>query len=244
VAGEYLPRRDSADGYVGGGDIPHAIEERVMKFKKSGFTLVEILVGVAVGGLVITGMLASAMSYLKIWEMVSGSANKESFNREAVTRRFLANVLSPLFMGLDNVRGHAGLTFRKLNGSPAIYGDDGVCLYWESVNELPFIGDDKGGMTQCWLVYKVARDGTAAAPDELRLYYRSLPPDKGPSYSGGDGEPNDFIKLLDRCKGVNFGYTSITGNAIAWYSTPLFSNGKDPDLPELVQILVDDNPVT
>ncbi|MDR2371903.1 MAG: prepilin-type N-terminal cleavage/methylation domain-containing protein [Puniceicoccales bacterium] len=208
-----------------------------MKFKKSGFTLIEMLVGIIVAGVALAGMFVATMSYMKIWREVSGSGQNESFNRQTVTRRFLSNELSSLLMGLDKLEGNSSLTFRKLNGSQAIYGDNDVHLYWESSNPLPLIEQDNGGITQCWLVFE---KGRGKAVGELRLYYRSLKSGEAPDFSGGKGNAGQYFTLLEDCEGVDLGYTSIGLPNVRFYSTPLFSNGKDPDLPEVIQISLRD----
>jgi hypothetical protein len=216
-----------------------------MKLKKSSFTLLEMLVGIATAGVVVVGMLTATMSYMKIWQEISGSDQNERFNREIVTSKFLSNELSSILMGLDKLGRNPSLTFRKLNGTKAIYGDEDVCLYWESCNSLPFLEQDKGGITQCWLKSEKQQDPTNAniLPWELRLYYRSLKPGEKPNYSGSEGNTTQYIVLLKNCKGINLGYTSFQSSNIKFFSTPLFSDGKNPDLPEIIQILLDDNPV-
>jgi prepilin-type N-terminal cleavage/methylation domain-containing protein len=190
----YCSRKDSIGENVGGGNIPHAIKKKVRKLEKSGFTLMELLMGIAVGGMAVTGMLVATMSYLKIWEMVSGDEGNENFNREIVTHRFVSNEISMCFMGMDNVDGNPSLTFRKLNGTPAIYDHSEAYLYWESRNEIPFLRHDQGGITQFWLKCETRWNGAGAVvPEELRLYYGSSLPTQKPDYSGGVGAPQTML---------------------------------------------------
>jgi hypothetical protein len=141
-------------------------------------------------------------------------------------------------MGLDKLEGHPSLTFRKLNGSQAIEGDSDVHLYWESFNSLPFVKKDEGGITQCWLVHKEKEK-------ELCIYYHSLKPGESPDFSGGKGDASEYFVLLQQCEGVNFGYTFPQLPKMQYFGAPLFSNGKNPDLPEIVQVLLgNNNPVT
>ncbi|MDR2812497.1 MAG: prepilin-type N-terminal cleavage/methylation domain-containing protein [Puniceicoccales bacterium] len=243
----YRCRRDSMGEHVSGSNISRTIKERIMKIKKSGFTLIEILMGIAIGGVVIGGMFAAVMAYMRIWQEISGVKNNERFNREIVTRNVLSNELSMLLMGLDKLEGNPSLTFRKLNGAPAIYGDEDVYLYWESTSSLTLLEQDNGGITQCWLKFEGKRSGDKdVPPQELRLYYRSLKPGEKPDFSGSAGDAKQYFTLLKECKGINLGYTDFLTKSpdIQYSSTPKFSNGKDPDLPEVIQILVDDNPVT
>ncbi|MDR1907201.1 MAG: prepilin-type N-terminal cleavage/methylation domain-containing protein [Puniceicoccales bacterium] len=222
----------------------YSIESKVMDFKKNSFTLIEMLMGIAIGGIALVGMFSATMSYMKIWKIISAEENNENFNREVVTRRLLSNELSTLLLGLDRLEGNQSLTFRKLNGTQAIYGADDVYLYWESPNQLPFLEEDKGGITQCWLKF----EGTVSSrtknepPRELRLYYRSLKPGDRSDFSGGKGAEKYFT-LLKKCKGINFGYTDFLTKTpdIQYFSTPKFSDGANPDLPEVIQILLADD---
>jgi prepilin-type N-terminal cleavage/methylation domain-containing protein len=209
-----------------------------MKFKKSGFTLIELIVGIAIAGVVIMGMLAATMSYLKILEFVSGNTGDDKFNRENVTRKFLTSEISALLNGLDKLSGDT-VTFRKLNGELSVYGGEEAYLYWESREENPFVVEDKGGITQLWLKCEARLGGDGAVvPGKLLLYYRSLEPGISPSYAGLAGDPTDFIVLLEECYGINFCYTNVKNGVIDVLGRPLFSNGRDPDLPEFIQILL------
>jgi prepilin-type N-terminal cleavage/methylation domain-containing protein len=217
-----------------------------MKAKSDGFTLVEMLMAIGIGAMALTGMFEATMAYLKIWTETSGSAKNEKFNREVIARRFLSNELSSLVAGLSKLEGNENITFRKLDGTRANFGDGDVYFYWQSTHQLPFLEEDKGGITECWLKCAEAssaagRSADGAAPGkELRLYYRSLKPEAKPDFSGGAGEATKYLTLLERCKGINFGYAESTDSPseLKYYDAPKFRNGKDPDLPDMIQILL------
>jgi hypothetical protein len=196
-----------------------------------------MLVGISVAGVALVGMLMATMSYMKIWKEVSGSEQNKRFNQEIITGKFLSNELSALFMGLSKLSGNQNLTFRNLSGRQAILDESNVHLYWESTNSLPFVEQDNGGITQCWLVFNEREK-------ELRLYYRSLAPGVAPDYSGSKGEVAQHLVLMKNFKGINLGYTSALSSNIQYFKAPLFYNGQDPDLPEILQFVLDDNPVT
>ncbi|MDR1435511.1 MAG: prepilin-type N-terminal cleavage/methylation domain-containing protein [Puniceicoccales bacterium] len=224
-----------------------------MKLKKKGFTLVEILIATALTSLIFVGMMGATMAYLKIWKMTSGGDLDRKFNQETVVRRTLSNEMSTIIAGLNNVLANNTLTFRQLNGQEAIEGNpaEKICLYWQSTNKLPFVNDDKGGITECWLKYMGQRKsdelkGTLAA---LRLYYRTWKPGEKPNFNDTTNEVMDYVELLPNCVGINFGYTeSLTSSPdIGFYGTPKFRSsqtGNRPDLPEVVQILISDEPIT
>jgi type II secretory pathway pseudopilin PulG len=223
-----------------------------MKFKKGGFTLIEILIAIGLTSLMLVGMFGAVTAYLKIWKTTSGEAANKKFNQEMVVRRTLSNEMSTVIAGLNNILGNKTLTFRKLDGTEAIEGEKDVFLYWQSTNKLPFINEDPGGITECWLKYEGQRDsvdplkGTSAA---LRLYYRSWLPGKQPKLNGQDRKPAEYVELLQNCVGINFGYTeNLTSSPdIGFYATPKFrssATGTKPDLPEVVQILIAPPPPT
>jgi prepilin-type N-terminal cleavage/methylation domain-containing protein len=208
-----------------------------MKAKKGGFTLVEMLMAIGIGAMALTGMFEATMAYLKIWNEVSGGAQSEKFDREVITRRFLSNELSTLISGLSKLEGNEEVTFRKLNGARANFGDSDVCFYWQSANQIPFLEEDNGGVTQLWL--KCAEvSGAADRSQELRAYYRSLKPEEKPDFSGGAGEATRYCTLLAQCKGIRFGYAESTQSPsdLKYHDAPKFRNGKDPDLPDTIQI--------
>jgi prepilin-type N-terminal cleavage/methylation domain-containing protein len=209
---------------------------RLMKMKRNGFTLIEMLMAIAVGAISIVGMLRATMAYMYIWKEVAGNEQKEKFNREIVTRKLLLNELATAVAKLDKCEGNPSLTFRKLNGEPAIVGDTEVCFYWESTNALPFLEQDQGGTTQCWLKFEKGNAETGP----LKLYYRSLKPGEQPAYNDASGNATSHITLLAECKGINFGYLSGTDASLEfkYQNTPSFSNGKDPDLPGVIQFLL------
>ncbi|MDR0590576.1 MAG: prepilin-type N-terminal cleavage/methylation domain-containing protein [Puniceicoccales bacterium] len=213
-----------------------------MKAKNNGFTLVEMLMAIGIGAMALTGMFEATMAYLKIWNEVSGGAQSEKFDREIVTRRFLSNELSALVSGLSKLEGNEEVTFRKLNGTRANAGDSDVCFYWQSANQIPFLEEDKGGVTEFWLKcveVPNAADRTAHNR-ELRAYYRSLKPEEKSDFSGGAGEATRYCTLLAQCKGIRFGYAESpqSPSDVKYHDAPKFRNGKDPDLPDMIQILL------
>jgi prepilin-type N-terminal cleavage/methylation domain-containing protein len=207
--------------------------------RKLGFSLVEMLAAIAVGALALVGMFEASMAYLAIWKETAGSERCEQFNREVIMRRFIANELSTLVFANDKAECNDNVTFRKLNGEKAIPGNDEALFYWHATQCLPFVEDNQGGITECWLKF----EGNQRADDslrELRLYYRTLKPDKKPDSSGSSEEVKKYFTLLEKCKGIRFGYSEslAASNDLQFLPNPKFSNGKDPDLPQVIQILL------
>jgi hypothetical protein len=80
-----------------------------------------------------------------------------------VTRKVISNELSNVIAELSDLKANEAVGFRKLtvssgSGASKTVRDDGngvegdkaenVCLYWQSNNQLSFIGDGKGGITE------------------------------------------------------------------------------------------------
>jgi prepilin-type N-terminal cleavage/methylation domain-containing protein len=224
-----------------------------MSLRKRGFTLVEILIGLAVTSVALVAIFGFVLVVLKVWTEFSGMQRREQENREMVAHRFLTHEIGSTIMGLNRMDGSGEVSFRKLNGSIAVEGSNDGYFYWVSKNPQPFLREVKenqsrDGATECWLKWEgtSATLRAAAIPGELRLYYRSLSAGQAPDHSGGAGEAKDFVVLLKNCVGLNFGYVdkdfSASSNGKEWriqyYSTPRFPHFNGiPDLPELIQIL-------
>ncbi|MDR2200638.1 MAG: prepilin-type N-terminal cleavage/methylation domain-containing protein [Puniceicoccales bacterium] len=220
-----------------------------MRFRKrkEGFTLVEILIGLAIASIALTTILGFVMVTLKVWTEFSGTQHKEQANRELVVPRFLSHEIAAMIMNLNELDGNNNVSFRKLNGSIAVEGSNDGYFYWQSQKPLPFLKEDNGGITECWLKLEEAKAmSTGTAPDlrELRLYYRSLKPGQSPNYSGLAGNAEHSVLLLRDCVGLNFGYVDKDYSSggkkwcVKYYSTPRFPNfNGEPALPEFIQIL-------
>jgi hypothetical protein len=67
-----------------------------------------------------------------------------------------------------------------------------------------------------------------------------LKPEEKPDFSGGAGEVTRYCTLLQSCKGINFGYLESTSSPsdLKYQDAPRFRNGKDPDLPDVIQIML------
>ncbi|MDR2806723.1 MAG: prepilin-type N-terminal cleavage/methylation domain-containing protein [Puniceicoccales bacterium] len=218
----------------------------MMKLRKNGFTLAEMLIAIGIGSMALVGMFGATIAYMRIWKEVSGAEQSERFNRETITRGFLINEISSLIPELE-AKANDRITFKKLNSGKAVVGSDDAYFYWQSVNKLPFLKENKGGITECWLKCSApptqhSLENRENKASELRLYYRSLPPGKNPDFSGSAGNATEFVVLLENCSGIYFGYGENAQGAsnIKFQSDPRFSDGSNPDLPEIIQILLAD----
>jgi prepilin-type N-terminal cleavage/methylation domain-containing protein len=223
-----------------------------MKFKKKGFTLMEVVVALAIASVAMVGMFAATMSYMKIWQSTADNTLKEKFDAETTLVRFISNEISSAIHSLPSPKASEKMTFRKLTGEQAIPGESAanVAFYWQSINALPFITSDHGGITECWLKFEGDQPNAGpATPAELRLYYRSLGPGdkpkglKGEAGTGKFEEPLQYVVLLKKCRGINYGYTEDLSSSpkITFFNVPKFKDGANPDFPELIQILIDDS---
>jgi prepilin-type N-terminal cleavage/methylation domain-containing protein len=220
-----------------------------MKSRKNGFTLIEMLVGLAIATIAIGGMFAATMSYMKIWQSTSDSQLKEQFDTEMALTRFILNEVSMAISGLSQPKSSEKITFRKLTGEQVIPGTSAseIAFYWQTLNSLPFVVNNNGGITECWLKFEGNKSGQeSVASSELRLYYRSLAPgDKPKGLHGEEGtgkcsDPLQNIVLLKNCKGLKYGYGegSTSSSKVTFIDEPKFKDGTNPDLPEFIQILV------
>jgi prepilin-type N-terminal cleavage/methylation domain-containing protein len=220
-----------------------------MKSRKDGFTLVEMLVGLAIAAIAIGGMFAATMSYMRIWQSTASSQLKEQFDIEMALTRFMLNEISTAIRGSSQAKSSEKITFRKLTGEQVIPGTSisEIAFYWQTLNHLPFIVNGNGGLTECWLKFEGNKSGSeSVASSELRLYYRSLAPgDKPKGLRGEEGtgkwsDPLQHVVLLKNCKGVKYGYGdgSASSSKVIFSDEPKFKDGTNPDLPEFIQMLV------
>jgi prepilin-type N-terminal cleavage/methylation domain-containing protein len=217
--------------------------------KKNGFTLMEMLVGLAIATIAIGGMFAATMSYMRIWQSTSDSQLKEQFDTEMALMRFMINEISMVINGLSQPKSSEKITFRKLTGEQVIPGTSNseVAFYWQTLNHLPFVANNNGGITECWLKFEGDQSELkSAVSSELRLYYRSLAPgDKPKGLHGEEGtgkwsDPLQHVILLNNCNGVKYGYSEDAASSpkVTFTDGLKFKDGVNPDLPEFIQILV------
>jgi prepilin-type N-terminal cleavage/methylation domain-containing protein len=220
-----------------------------MKSRKNGFTLMEMLVGLAIATIAIGRMFAATMSYMRIWQSTSDSQLKEQFDTEMALTRFMINEISTAINGLSQPKSSEKITFRKLTGEQVIPGTSisEIAFYWQTLNHLPFIANNNGGITECWLKFEGDQSKQeSVVSSELHLHYRSLAPgDKPKGLHGEEGtgkwnDPLQHIVLLKNCEGVKYGYVedSTSSPKITFTNEPKFKDGTNPDLPEFIQILI------
>ena len=245
--------------------------------KRKGFTLIEILAAVCLGGLVLTGMLMTLTSYLKLREMTDSPEVMRKQDAHFITTKLVLNEISRAMRDLTNLKACEQVTFKKLKidnsinkiieGDQIVEGDDpgDIAFYWQSKSKLPFVKEDNGGITECFLKYEKTENNGGSSGDgsdsgaggeqqgKLKLYYRSLGPEDKPRGLRGErgtGKWNEgliSVVLLEDCAGINYGYTEMPdaknneeNTKITFYGTPKFRDGENPDLPEFIQILLKD----
>ena len=237
--------------------------------KRGGFSLVEILIAVALGGIVLTGMLMTLTAYLKLDSQTTSPEALAKKDEQVITARLVLNEISQAVRDLSVLKACDKMTFKEINLksiskdpntdqipagvtereqiSSTFSDKENVAFYWQSKNKLPFVENYHGGIMEYFLKY-TPYDGEKKGV--LALFYRSLKPgDKPRPATGGTGTGkywNDELKhviLLKNCAGINYGYTEILSSdkKITFYGTPKFSDGSNPDLPEMIQILIADN---
>ena len=238
--------------------------------KHGGFSLIEVLVAVGLGGIVLTGMLMTLTTYLRLDSETTSPEALAKKDEQVITARLVLNEVSQAIRDLSKLKASDKMTFKQINlksvarpanpdddpiASEVVGGDqikndfnekENVALYWQSMNKLPFVENYNGGLMEYFLKY-TPYDGEKKGV--LALFYRSLGPGDRPRTAtggSGTGKSDDKLRhviLLKNCAGINYGYTEILSDSpkITFYGTPKFSDGTNPDLPEVMQVLIADN---
>lgn len=233
---------------------------RVFRGKKCGFTLIEVLVAIALSGFVLTGAICVMTSYMNIWRDIP-KKQREDDQMICLTRMVL-NEISSAVRNMNQLKSCEQMTFKTLTFTPpqnSVTGTGGstgddlgqkqipgnpnkdrIAFYWQSHNVLPFVKDNYGGVVEYFLKFVEGKG--------LYVLYRSLKPGdrpydlQGQKGTGRHNAPLRYVRLLDQnqCMGLNFGFTEFEADSqeIKFSSTPKFHNGKDPDLPEMIQIIL------
>lgn len=223
--------------------------------RKEGFTLVEILLAVGLSGMILGAMLMVLTTFLNLQQSVNSSEQQRRFDEEVIATRTILNEIAVVMRHLPGARCGERMTFKELGknhpqGGKQIenedIGEDEVAFYWQSNDPLPFVDLSYGGLTEYFL--KFEKQNEKNADGVLRLYYRSLAPkDKPRALNGNEGSGDHWgdalksITLLSRCEGMHYGYKdSDAKDALKFRSMPKIAEGKGPELPEMIQILLPD----
>ena len=106
----------------------HSSRFSVAEARSRGFTLIEIVLGMAILGLIVSGIYAVAVGTVDLSNAVSESQNEEIR---------LNNFLRLMRRNFERMPGNAGITMLPLNGSPPetdiVFFNYPLAFYWPSV---------------------------------------------------------------------------------------------------------------
>ena len=145
-----------------------------------GFTLIEIVLGMAILGLIVSGIYAVAVGTVKLSNAVSESQNEEIR---------LHNFLRLLRRNFERMPGNAGITMLPINGNPPetdiVFYNYPLAYYWPSV---------PAGSSRVVLMSKKSSRGSL----DVGLLYldEEAPEDYRSSMGGISQQPGLWLSLL------------------------------------------------
>ncbi|MCH1504677.1 MAG: prepilin-type N-terminal cleavage/methylation domain-containing protein [Verrucomicrobiales bacterium] len=145
-----------------------------------GFTLIEIVLGMAILGLIVSGIYAVAVGTVKLSNAVSESQNEEIR---------LHNFLRLLRRNFERMPGNAGITMLPINGNPPetdiVFYNYPLAYYWPSV---------PAGSSRVVLMSKKSSRGSL----DVGLLYldEEAPEDYRSSMGGISQQPGLWLNLL------------------------------------------------
>ena len=148
--------------------------------RDQGFTLIEIVLGMAILGLIVSGIYAVAVGTVQLSNAVSESQNEEIR---------LHNFLRLLRRNFERMPGNAGITMLPLNGNPPetdiVFYNYPLAYYWPSV---------PAGSSRVVLMSKKSSRGTL----DVGLLYldEEAPEDYRSSMGGINQQPGLWLNLL------------------------------------------------
>ena len=169
--------------------------------REQGFTLIEIVLGMAILGLIVSGIYAVAVGTVQLSNAVSESQNEEIR---------LHNFLRLLRRNFERMPGNAGITMLPLNGSPPetdiVFYNYPLAFYWPSV---------PAGSSRVVLMSKKSSRGTL---DVGLLYLDEEAPENFRSSMGGiSQQPGLWLNLLSDVMVFEWSFFDETlGDAGEW----------------------------
>ena len=148
--------------------------------RDQGFTLIEIVLGMAILGLIVSGIYAVAVGTVKLSNAVSESQNEEIR---------LHNFLRLLRRNFERMPGNAGITMLPINGNPPetdiVFYNYPLAYYWPSV---------PAGSSRVVLMSKKSSRGSL----DVGLLYldEEAPEDYRSSMGGISQQPGLWLSLL------------------------------------------------
>lgn len=148
--------------------------------RDQGFTLIEIVLGMAILGLIVSGIYAVAVGTVKLSNAVSESQNEEIR---------LHNFLRLLRRNFERMPGNAGITMLPINGNPPetdiVFYNYPLAYYWPSV---------PAGSSRVVLMSKKSSRGSL----DVGLLYldEEAPEDYRSSMGGISQQPGLWLNLL------------------------------------------------
>ena len=148
--------------------------------RQQGFTLIEVVLGMAILGLIVSGIYSVAVGTVQLSNAVSESQNEEIR---------LHNFLRLLRRNFERMPGNAGMTVLPLNGAPpeadVVFYNYPLAFYWPSV---------PAGSSRVVLMSRKSSRGTL---DVGLLYLDEEAPEDYRSNMGGVGQqPGLWLNLL------------------------------------------------
>ena len=169
--------------------------------RDQGFTLIEIVLGMAILGLIVSGIYAVAVGTVKLSNAVSESQNEEIR---------LHNFLRLLRRNFERMPGNATITMLPLNGNPpetdVVFYNYPLAYYWPSV---------PAGSSRVVLMSRKSSRGTL----DVGLLYldEEAPEDYRSSMGGASQQPGLWLNLLSDVMVFEWSFFDETlGDAGEW----------------------------
>ncbi|MDR0445123.1 MAG: prepilin-type N-terminal cleavage/methylation domain-containing protein [Puniceicoccales bacterium] len=181
---------------------------RTLYVKRNGFSLIEMLLALALGGSVLLAAVSLITTFVELWEREAQPDWEEE--GQVVAKKFLEDSLRESYVKLHgmyaslirskNSDTDLGPYWTDMDPSP-----DNFHLYWQNSTTPPFIRNPQGKVIEYHLEYEAQKQC-------VRLHYRLLPLD---TKVGRWRLPaTEHVVLFHHC--IYFGYAYYTFDSDKW----------------------------
>jgi prepilin-type N-terminal cleavage/methylation domain-containing protein len=171
---------------------------------RKGFSLLEMVLALALGGSVLLASVSLMTTFVELWERETKP--DWEIEGQTIAKKFLENSLREAYIKLQGMYSDRGTPPEPQPYWKASDSQLGIShLFWQNHSTPPFIDNPQGRFIQ----YHLEHDSRKRC---VRLHYCLSPPDRSSPPS-----PTKYVTLFHRC--TYFGYAYYTFDGDSWNIT-------------------------